>query len=186
MFQAGVGDRLPGGGILFCVPDNDGFVVWLQGEHDAANVSALTQMLSQAIASEYQTVIVNLSGVEFMGAATVGVIIAARERLRLSSRNLAIRAPSHCALRILDLCGFSEFLDGEPTEVTHPRDRRGPLQLGSRCRFCRGWIAEMSPRKTPQILPRRLSRQSRNPSFVSRGPPLPGPGDREPCQVSAG
>ena len=127
MFQAGVGDRLPGGGILFCVPDNDGFVVWLQGEHDASNVSALTQMLSRAIASEYQTVIVDLSGVEFVGAATVGVIIAARERLRLSSRNLAIRAPSHCALRILDLCGFSEFLDGEPTEVTRPTGPAGAL-----------------------------------------------------------
>ncbi len=101
--------------------------MWLQGEHDTSNVSALTQMLSQAIASEYQTVIVNLSGVEFMGAATVGVIIAARERLRLSSRNLAIRAPSHCALRILDLCGFSEFLDGEPTEVTLPTGPAGAL-----------------------------------------------------------
>ena len=127
MFQAGVGDRLPGGGILFCAADNDGFVVWLQGEHDAASASALKTMLSEAIASEYGTVVVDLSGVEFMGAATVGVIIAARERLRLSSRNLVIRAPSHCASRILDLCGIYEFLDGEPPEVTRPTGPAGAL-----------------------------------------------------------
>ena len=127
MFEGGVGDRLPDGGILFCAADNDGFVVWLQGEHDAGSASALKSMLSQAMASEYETVVVDLSGIEFMGAATVGLIIAARERLRLSSRNLAIRAPSHCASRILDLCGFSEFLDGGPLEVTRATGPAGAL-----------------------------------------------------------
>ena len=48
-------------------------VVWLRGEHDISTVDALANVLARAIAFD-DDVVVDLCDVEFMGAATVGVI----------------------------------------------------------------------------------------------------------------
>jgi anti-anti-sigma factor len=86
-------------------------VVWLRGEHDVSTVAALSETLARAIARDDADVVVDLSEVQFMGAATVGVIIRARELLGSRSRNLALRSPSRCARRIVDLCGRADLLD---------------------------------------------------------------------------
>jgi len=59
-------------------------------------------------------VVVDLSEVEFMNASTIGVIIAARNRLALQSRALTVRSPSVCAQRVLDACGLTDLLDPSP------------------------------------------------------------------------
>ena len=95
----------------FTERDCDCTVVWLRGEHDASTVSALWETIDQAIALDDSDVVVDLSGVEFMGSATVGVIIRARESLRPRARALTLRSPSRCAQRLLDLYGLAELID---------------------------------------------------------------------------
>jgi hypothetical protein len=73
--------------------------------------------MAQAVALDDADVVVDLSDVQFMGAATVGVIIRARELLRLQSRSLALRSPSKCARRILDVCGHADLLDCRPIDA---------------------------------------------------------------------
>jgi anti-anti-sigma factor len=86
-------------------------VVWLRGEHDVSTVAALSETMARAIARDDADVVVDLSDVQFMGAATVGVIARARELLALRSRSLTLRSPPRCARRILDLCGHTDLLD---------------------------------------------------------------------------
>jgi anti-anti-sigma factor len=96
----------------------DRTVVWLRGEHDVSTVAALSETLARAIALDDADVVVDLSEVQFMGAATVAVIIRAREFLRLRSRSLVLRSPSECARRILDVCGHSDLLDPRVADAT--------------------------------------------------------------------
>jgi anti-sigma B factor antagonist len=104
--------------LAFAERDSDRTVVWLRGEHDASTVTELWETMGQAIALDDADLVVDLSGVEFMGSATVGVIIRARESLRPRSRSLTVRCPSRCAQRVLDLYGLSELLDCGPVETT--------------------------------------------------------------------
>jgi anti-sigma B factor antagonist len=85
--------------------------VRLRGEYDISTVAALSETLARAIALDDADLLVDLSGVQFMDAATIGVIMRARSGLRLRSRSLTLRSPSPCARRILDLCGLTYLLD---------------------------------------------------------------------------
>lgn len=80
-------------------------VVWLRGEHDIATVRAVSATLSEAAALHDGAVVVDLSGVDFMGAATVNVLLGYRESLWHEARWLTFRSPSDSARRVLELCG---------------------------------------------------------------------------------
>jgi anti-anti-sigma factor len=95
----------------FAERDADRTVVWLRGEHDVSTVDELSETMARAIALDDADVVVDLSEVLFMSAATVGVIIRAREFLRLESRSLSLRSPSKCAGRVVDLCGVSDLFN---------------------------------------------------------------------------
>jgi anti-anti-sigma factor len=92
-----------------CNPDRT--VVWLRGEHDVSTVAALSEIMARAIALDDADVVVDLSEVQFMGAAAVGVVIRAQEFLRLRSRLLVLRSPSEGARRVLEVCGHADLLD---------------------------------------------------------------------------
>jgi anti-anti-sigma factor len=85
--------------------------VRLRGDYDISTVAALSETLARAIALADADVVVDLSRVRFMDAATIGVIVRARSGLRLRSRSLTLRSPSPCARRVLDLCGLTYLLD---------------------------------------------------------------------------
>lgn len=85
-------------------------IVWLKGEHDAATVDELSELLAEAIALAKTDVIVDLSGVEFMGAAPVGALFGARYLLEQDARALVLRSPSKSAQLILELCGVDSAL----------------------------------------------------------------------------
>ena len=102
-------------------------VVWLRGEHDVSTVAALSETMARAIARDDADLVVDLSDVQFMGAATVGVIVRARELLGLRSRSLALRSPSRCARRILDLSGHSYLLDPRRVDATPAAGAVGAL-----------------------------------------------------------
>jgi len=106
----------------------DRTVVWLRGEHDVSTVAALSEVMARAIALDDADVVLDLSDVQFMGAATVRVIIRAREFLRLRSRFLVLRSPPDCVRRILDVCGHSDLLDpriADATPLTGPAGALG-------------------------------------------------------------
>ena len=87
-----------------------GGVVWLRGEYDVSCVAALTDTMARAIALDDADLVVDLSGVTFMGTAIVQVFIRAHEFLGNRSRSLVLRAPSSAAARIIDLCGIAELI----------------------------------------------------------------------------
>jgi anti-anti-sigma factor len=93
-------------------------VVRLRGEHDVSTVAALSETLAGAMALDDCDLVVDLSEVEFMGAATIGVLVRARVLLRLRSRSLVLRSPSSCARRILDLCGQGDLLEPRRADAT--------------------------------------------------------------------
>ena len=98
--------------------DADGTVVWLRGEHDIGTVAALTETIARAMALDDTDLVVDLSEVQFMSAATIGVLMQARELLHRRSRSLTVRDPSRRARRILDVCGLSELLEAHPFDLT--------------------------------------------------------------------
>jgi anti-anti-sigma factor len=91
--------------------DGDRTVVWLDGEHDIATVFVLTDTLARAISVDDADLIVDLSGVTFIGSATIDELIRGRNILRRQSRSLTLRSPSRCARRILDVCGLTDLIE---------------------------------------------------------------------------
>ncbi len=89
-------------------------VVWLRGEHDIATDAALCLTLARAIAPDSAGLVLDLSGVEFMGASTLGVIVRARELLRQWSASLTVRSPAAFVRRVISVCGLDDLLYGSP------------------------------------------------------------------------
>ena len=102
-------------------------VVWLRGEHDISTVAELSETLAGAMARDDCDLVVDLSEVQFMGAATIGVLVRARELLQSRSRSLVLRSPSRCARRILDLCGQGDLLEPRPADATPATGTAGAL-----------------------------------------------------------
>ena len=108
-------------------------VVSLRGEHDIATLAELSEAMARGIALDHADVVVDLSGVEFMGAATATVIVRARDFLRTRSRGLTVRSPSRCAQRLLDVCGLSGLVEpAQPVDDLRPRLSlvRNPISVG--------------------------------------------------------
>ena len=120
--------------------DADGTVVWLRGEHDISTVAELSDTMSRAIARDHADLVVDLSEVEFMSAATVGAIVRSRNFLRLRSRSIIVRAPSRSARLILDICGLGGLgglVDAAPIRTapiagSAPRPRRASVSTTAR------------------------------------------------------
>jgi anti-anti-sigma factor len=102
-------------------------VVWLRGEHDVSTVAALAETLAGAMALDDCDLVVDLSEVQFMGAATIGVLVRARELLQSRSRSLVLRSPSRCARRILDLCDQGDLLEPSRADAATATGTAGAL-----------------------------------------------------------
>lgn len=94
-------------------PDGGRTVVWLEGEYDIATAVVLGATLANAISRDDADLVVDLSRVTFIDAATIGVLIRGRNRLRCQSRSLTLRSPSRCARRLLDICGLTAVVEPE-------------------------------------------------------------------------
>jgi len=79
-------------------------VVCLRGEHDTSSVAVVSDAVASAIALGGVDLVVDLSDVQFMDAATVGLIIRIHKLLQERSGFLVLRSPSARARRVLDLC----------------------------------------------------------------------------------
>jgi anti-anti-sigma regulatory factor len=93
-------------------------VVWLGGEHDLSSAEELMQAIATAVESGRSDVVIDLSGVEFMDSKTIDFmdsttidqILAARIRLGAQGRKARIRAPSHAARYLLEICGLTHLV----------------------------------------------------------------------------
>jgi anti-anti-sigma factor len=93
-------------GYVSCVVSADGqATVRLHGEHDIATSAGLGVALAGAWAATTDDVLVDLSEVTFMGAATVSALIAAGVGCSTDGRALVLQSPSTRARRLLDVCG---------------------------------------------------------------------------------
>ena len=90
-------------------------VVWVRGEHDVATRTHLAAVLDRAAGLDDADVVVDLSGITFMDASTIGAVVEAHNHLRARSRSLCVRAPSPIARRLLDVCQLGFLIDGHPT-----------------------------------------------------------------------
>jgi anti-anti-sigma factor len=88
---------------------SDCTVVCVGGEHDLATVPLLWASLALAMTFDEGDLVVDLSGVRFMDASTVGVIMRARGLLR--PRALRLRAPSRLAKSVLTICKLDDLVD---------------------------------------------------------------------------
>jgi anti-sigma B factor antagonist len=93
--------------------DDDGprAVVWLEGEHDLATKPDVARAIDSTLQSGRGDVVIDLSGVTFMNASILGVIVQARQALQRCGRGLTLRDPSSRARRVIELGGLSELLD---------------------------------------------------------------------------
>lgn len=113
--------------------------VVLGGEHDACTVADLSATLARSISTGDDDLVVDLSQVQFMAAATVGVLVRARTLLGFQSRSLRLRSPSLRARRILELSDLAELIDpptcAEPPPCAEPASdssTAGAPRLGPR------------------------------------------------------
>lgn len=95
--------------------DAGGTVVSLFGDHDISTVPHLSGVLAQVFGDEIADVVIDLSGVRFMDASTIGVILRGKRLLTAESRTLTLRAPSSVASRLLELCRLSDLVDAPPS-----------------------------------------------------------------------
>jgi anti-anti-sigma factor len=91
-------------------------VVVVRGEHDIATAAVLYETLDRAMLLHDVDIVVDLRDVRFMDASTVGILIAARNRLRGWDRTLTFAVPSPPARRVLELCRLAHLI--EPDRAT--------------------------------------------------------------------
>lgn len=102
---------------LVCVDRSPaGVLVRLRGEHDLATRAAVSATIGVRVALGRDDLVVDLSGVTFMDASTVGVIVEARAALRRRGRDVMLRDASSCARRLMELCGLTALLE-RPREL---------------------------------------------------------------------
>jgi anti-anti-sigma factor len=82
-------------------------VVCLSGEQDVSTVGRLSAELAKVMRSDERDVVVDLQGVLFMDASTVGAFERARAFLAARGRELHLQSPSPTALRVLRICGIA-------------------------------------------------------------------------------
>lgn len=136
-------------------------VVWVRGDHDIATRPHLSRTLAQAARLDDADIIVDLGGVTFMDASTIGAIVDAHNRLRARSRLLSVRAPSTRARRLLDVCGLAFLID----EQLVPAHRPTAAALNS-------WVAvPVSDRASEPARPPAASREPARPTAAPRREP---------------
>lgn len=107
----------------------DPAVVRLRGEFNVSAAGRLWETLARAMTQGDADMVIDLSRVEFIDAATVGVITKADNHLRQRSRSLALRGPPRRARRILDLCGLAGLIEADPPAM-RPMPTTGALRQG--------------------------------------------------------
>ena len=95
---------------MTAVSDPPSATVVLDGAIDIATAPAIRRLLMAAISGGDAHLAVNMSGVTFIGAAGIGVLVAAANRARQAGGGLSLLAPSRQVRRLLDVLHLDAIL----------------------------------------------------------------------------
>lgn len=101
--------------------------VTVTGDLDLASAPRLQQVLDGLCRDGYQEVVVDLAGLEFLGATGLGVLLSIDEQLRAAGGRLVLNRPRRLARRVLAITGLDTVLTIRPADsarVPAPRYRR--------------------------------------------------------------
>jgi anti-anti-sigma factor len=90
-----------------------GTVIWLRGEHDLTTVETIANAVAAVMALPSVDLVVDLSGVAFLGAAPAGALLRARILLSARERRLVLRDPPSSVRRVLELCGLGDTVSAD-------------------------------------------------------------------------
>jgi anti-anti-sigma factor len=92
-------------------------VIYVRGEIDMATCERLRDAIEPHLGPK-QTIILDLSGVQFMGSACLHVLETARGELTADGGSLILRNPSEATRRLLTAAGAERLLDEDVEQ--HP------------------------------------------------------------------
>jgi anti-sigma B factor antagonist len=121
----------PGFGVQVC-SDAQRSRVSLRGELDLVSAPHLRQVLDQLCRDGYLEIVLDLSGLKFLGAAGLTVFYEVDDQLRAVNGRLILRRPPRLAGRILAATGLDTILTIQPATTrnltcNHQRGRRAVL-----------------------------------------------------------
>ena len=94
-------------------------VIHVRGEIDLATAGRLRDVIEPHMGPK-QTIILDLSEVEFMDSAVLHVLVQARGELTANGGSLILRNPSRAAHRVLTVAGANDLLETDAHD--HPSD----------------------------------------------------------------
>ena len=94
-------------------------VIHVRGEIDLATAGRLRDVIEPHMGPK-QTIILDLSEVEFMDSSFLNVLVQARGRLTENGGSLVLRNPSPAAHRVLTVGGANDLLEADARD--HPSD----------------------------------------------------------------
>jgi anti-sigma B factor antagonist len=109
---------------MTAVSDPPSATVVLDGEIDIVTAPAIRRSLMAAIGGGDVHVAVDMSGVTFLGAAGIGVLVAAASRARDAGGSLSLLAPSPRVRWLLDVLHLDTILPAAQRSA-------GPFAAGS-------------------------------------------------------
>jgi anti-anti-sigma factor len=92
--------------------DGSRATIAIAGELDLATRAELAAALAEAKAPGIVAVRLDLRGVEFIDAGSIGLVLGARRDLEARGASLRVAAASPPALRVLDVLGLMGLFDG--------------------------------------------------------------------------
>ena len=94
------------------VQESDAIVIYVSGELDVAACERLRDVIEPNMGPQ-QTMILDLSAVEFMDSSSLHILVQARGVLTADGGSLKLRNPSVAAHRLLTLAGAETLLDDD-------------------------------------------------------------------------
>jgi anti-sigma B factor antagonist len=113
--------------------------VVLDGEIDISTCPAIRRLLMAAISGGDVHLAVDMSGVTFIDASGIGVLVAAANRARQAGGSLSLLAPSQQVRRLLDVFHLDAILPtagrlgGPPLPAAPPEASPGPAATTKNC-----------------------------------------------------
>jgi anti-sigma B factor antagonist len=87
----------------------------VEGQVDASTSSRLISTLNEAVMDAVQSLIVDLSGVDFMDSTGLGLLLGAYRRMKRRGRGFAIVCPGGPVRRIFEVTDLVDTLRVEPS-----------------------------------------------------------------------
>lgn len=96
--------------------DDDPILLRMRGDHDLSTVEVVSTGLALAIDATEGDVVIDLGGVSFMDASTVGCLARGEALLQKCDRSLSVRRPSAIQRKLLEICQLTYLIEGPPRQ----------------------------------------------------------------------